>query len=250
MTLLDQWLVERVRTMTATDPYRPPNAEERDRATAALVDLAAGGEPDLGDLGLRVTRGADDVTGRAFALLTDTPGTERAWGAVLLDEDPTRTVVEVPHPGSDRLTARLGLELFRAAPGCALLVAGTRRTVHDAAHRTDSMFHHFAQTLAAPEIQLHGFANDSAQDTDAVVSPGAGRRCPAHDALEQALTQHGFRTRHHENLAGRTNVQGIAAAERGTPFLHLELAPLLRVDQGNRARVVDALARTWHQHRH
>jgi hypothetical protein len=249
VTLLEQWLVDRVRTMSTTHRYRPPDAEERDRATAALTCLATGGEPDLDGLDLRVTRGAD-VTGRAFALLTDAPGTERAWGAVVLDEDATRTVVEVPHPGSDRLTARLGLELFRAAPGCALIVAGTRRTVHDAAHRTDSMFHHFAQTLAAPEIQLHGFANDSAPDTDAVVSPGAGRRGPAHEAVEEALAQHGFRTRHHENLAGRTNVQGIAAAERGTPFLHLELAPLLRVDQGNRDRVVDALARTWHQHRH
>jgi len=248
--LLDRWLLDRVRAMAATDPYRPPTGDERGRAAAALVAIGAGNEPDLTGLGLRLTRGVDDATGRAFALLTDEPGTERAWGAALLDASPPSTVVEVPHPGSDRLTARMGLELFRAAPGSALLVAGTRRTVHDAAHRTDSMFHAFAQSLATQEVQLHGFAQDSARDTDAVVSPGSGHPRPPHRELEEALTQHGFRTRHHENLAGRTNVQGIAAAERGTPFLHLELAPLLRLDPGNRARVVAALARTWHQQRH
>jgi hypothetical protein len=206
--------------------------------------ILAGDVPDLDGLGLT----------HAHPLLADQPGTERAWGAFVLDTRPS-AVVEVPHPASDRYTTRLGLELYEAMPAAALLIAGAHRDAAngaaDVAHRTDSLFHAVATTLGtAPEIQLHGFATASAPDTDVVISAGAGTWRPAHDALADALTRQGFRVAHHEHLSGRTNVQGIAAAERGTPFLHLELAPLLRADPGHRAAVVASVARTWHQPRH
>jgi hypothetical protein len=236
---LDQWLVDRVRAMSPRDPYRPPRPEERTRAVAALKAVLAGEAPDLTGLPLRLTQNT---------LLTDSaPG----WGALAL-RTATTLLVEVPHPGSDRLTARLGLDLFHAVPTAALLVAGAHRKATggaaDVAHRTDSLFHAFAQTLATAEIQLHGFASASAPDTDVVLSPGAGTATTTHHALEKALTAQGFRVRHHEHLAGRTNVQGIAAAGRGTPFLHLELAPAVR--RHRRHTLVKAIADTWHQEGH
>jgi hypothetical protein len=233
------WLVEWVRAMSATDPYRPPTTEERADAVAALQAVLAGHQP-------RVPDGLQLAVHDGFTLLT-----AGFWGAIAL-RNVIDLVIEVPHPGSDRLTARLGHDLFHAIPTAALLIAGTHRkaadNAADVAHRTDSLFHTFAQTLATTEIQLHGFAQASAPDTDAVISPGAGDATERHDALEKTLTRQGFRVRHHEHLAGRTNVQGIAAAARGAPFLHLELAPPLRLH--HRDAVVKAVADTWHQQGH
>lgn len=236
--MLQRWLVDHVRAMAADAPYRPPTPEERNDAVAVLR-AALAGEPHRPN-SLRMTPGTDDVGG-PFTMLTDT---RHGWGTVLLRET-SDLVIEVPHPGSDRLTARLGLELFHAVPSAALLVAGAHRNAADnaadVAHRTDSLFHAFAQTLALPEIQLHGFAAATAPDTDVVVSSGAGEQAELHRLVEKALRQHGFRVGHHERLAGRTNVQGIAAAAQGRPFLHLELAPLLRIHR--RGAVVDAVTK-------
>jgi hypothetical protein len=240
--------------------YRPPTPDERTRAVAALKALLAGQEPDLDALPLGLTHGVDRAR-RPYALLSDAPTARlhtalRAgprfqanhngpgWGAIAVRESPT-VVIEVPHPGSDRFTARLGLDLFDALPSAALIVAGIHRRHADVAHLPDSLFHAYAQTLATTEIQLHGFAETSAPDTDAVVSPGAGNVTDLHRGLEKALTRQGFRVRHHEHLSGRTNTQGIAAAARDTPFLHLELAPVVRLE--HRDRVVKAVVDAWHQ---
>ncbi|MBB4907551.1 hypothetical protein [Actinophytocola algeriensis] len=232
--MLQRWLVDHVRTMVADTPYRPPTPGERTEAIAALRAVLAGESNDP-----RATSGVDDAGG-PFTMLE---ATEHGWGTVIL-RPVSDVVIEVPHPGSDRFTARLGLELFHTIPSAALLVAGAHRragdSAADVAHRTDSLFHAYAQTLALPEIQLHGFAADTAPDTDAVVSPGAGEQGELHRRVEKALRQHGFRVGHHERLAGRTNVQGIAAAAERRPFLHLELAPLLRI---HRDVVVDAVAK-------
>jgi hypothetical protein len=238
LSVLSQWLVDRVRAMSADGPYRPPTDDERAAAVAVLVDVLAGGPGG--------ERGADEVTGRPFTMVV----AASHWGVAVV-QGPPELVIEVPHPGSDRLTSRLGLELFRAFPTAALLVAGAHRNAADGAadvaHRADSLFHAYAQALAVPELQVHGFAATSAPDTDAVISPGAGQPTDWHRAMEKSLTQHGFRVRHHEHLAGRTNVQGIAAASAGRPFLHLELAPLVRREC--RDLVVDAASSAWHQHR-
>lgn len=238
--MVQRWLVDHVRAMAADGPYRPPTPVERTEAVAVLCAVLADEPPHLDGLPLRVLPGTDDAD-RPFTLLTDTAS---GWGSALLRRAPD-LLIEVPHPGADRLTARLGLELFHAIPTAALLVAGAHRNAADSAadvaHRTDSLFHAFAQTFALPEVQLHGFAADTAPDTDAVVSPGAGEQVELHRRTEKALRQHGFRVGHHERLAGRTNVQGIAAAARGRPFLHLELSPLLRIH--HRDAVVDAIAK-------
>lgn len=238
--MVQRWLVDRLRAMAADGPYRPPTPEERAEAVVVLRAVLADDPPHLAGTPLRISTAADD-TGLPFTMLTDTAS---GWGTVLLRRAP-ELLIEVPHPGSDRLTARMGLELFQAIPTAALLVAGAHRNAADGAadvaHRTDSLFHAFAQTLALPEIQLHGFAADTAPDTDAVVSPGAGEQRELHRQTEKALRQHGFRVCHHERLAGRTNVQGIAAAARGRIFLHLELAPLVRIH--HRGAVVDAIAK-------
>lgn len=214
--------------------YRAPTAGERVKAVAVLRAVLAGRRPALLD-GLRVS------TEDGCTLLTG-----GQWGTLALPESP-ELLVEVPHPGSDRCTTRLGRELRQAIPTAALLVAGTHRRTADVAHRTDSVFHAWAQALALPEIQLHGFATASAPGTDAILSPGAGNRTHLHEGLREALNHHGFRVRHHEHLAGRTNAQGLAAAARGTPFLHLELAPAVRLHHRN--RVVEAVTHAWHERR-
>ena len=217
--------------------YRRPTPEEQARAVAALRALLAGHEPDLTGVPLRVSHEY------SATLLTGDPG----WGTIAVRGTPT-LLVEVPHPGSDRFTARLGRDLFDAIPGAALLVAGVRRRHADVAHDPDCLFHAFAQTLAVPELQVHGFRTASAPDTDAVLTAGAGRPTDLHQRLSATLERQGLRVRHHAHLAGRTNVQGIAAAARGIPFLHLELAPLVR--SHHRGRVVEAVTDAWHQQGH
>jgi hypothetical protein len=222
----------------------------------ALEALLAGQAPDLATLPLNVTHGLD-LAQRPFTVLSDVPcpmvpttwhaDTTPGWGTVAIRESPT-VVIEVPHPGSDRFTARLGLDLFDALPDAAILIAGTHRRYADVAHLPDSLFHAYAQTLATTEIQLHGFAETSAPNTDVVISPGAGNPTDLHRAMEKAMTRQGFRVKHHEHLAGRTNAQGIAAARRGTPFLHLELSPVLRLN--HRDRVLEAITDTWHEQGH
>lgn len=252
---LRTWLTGRVAAMSPADPYRPPTPDEREAGGAGLRALLAGSPNGaLAELGFAVSAGVD-ATGRPYTLADGEAGTERVWGSVVLDgPDPPRRVIAVPHPKADRLTAWLGLALFRAAPGSALLLAGTHRAASggaaDVAHRTDSMFHVFAGVLAehAPaELQPHGYAATTLPGLDAVVSPGVAAVTGAHVALRDALAARGFRVRPEWTgpLDGSTNVQGAAAAARGTAFLHLELAPALRTDPVPRAAVVEAVARTW-----
>ena len=235
------WLVGHLRAMAAK--YRTPTPRERAGAVTVLRAVLTRETPATDGLPLRVSPAEDD-SGRPFTLLT---ATAHGWGSVLLRTG-SDLLIEVPHPGSDRLTARLGLELFHAIPTAALLVAGAHRNQADVAHRTDSLFHVFAQTLALPELQLHGFATETAPGIDAVVSAGAGEQGELHRQVEKALIQQGFRVGHHERLAGRTNAQGIAAAASGRTFLHLELAPLLR--DRLRHLVVDAVTEAVTDTRH
>jgi hypothetical protein len=247
---LGTWLLDRLRAMSPDDPYRPPSPAERDAGAAGLRAVLAGEHaPGLAGLGFTV------ADGRGCTVIAGETGTDRAWGAVVVDgSGPPRRVIAVPHPIADRLTAAVGLALFQAAPGSALLLAGTHRRASggaaDVAHRTDSMFHVFAGVLAehAPvEVQPHGYAVATLPEFDVVVSPGAAELTGAHPALRDALSAKGFRVRPGWTglLDGASNVQGVAAAARGTAFLHLELAPRARTDPAARAEVVDAVAGTW-----
>ncbi|HEY0447643.1 hypothetical protein [Actinophytocola sp.] len=255
---LREWLSARLTAMRAGAAYRPPLPAELDAGVLGLEAVLAGAPADsLAALGFTVSSGVDETTGRPYTLVADEVDTERAWGAVVLPTGRPTLVIEVPHPRSDRRTARLGLELFHAVPGSALLVAGAHRTAGggaaDVAHRTDSMFHVWAGVLGtrAPEVQLHGYAAASLPAFDAVTSASGGVATAAHVAARDALAARGFRVCAGwwlgtcGRLEGTTNVQGIAAAGRGSPFLHLELAPGPRTDPAGRAAVVAAIAESW-----
>ena len=236
---LAQWITGRVQAMHAAAAYHPPAARDLAAGAEALRALLADGNPVL-PRGFRLLTGRD-AGGECTGI------TAGSWGTIVVRPGTPRLLVEVPHPRHDWLTDRLGHALFRAVPGAALLLAGAHRhaggRAADVAHRTDSLFHAFAQTLAVPEIQLHGFAAATAPAVDAVVSAGAGTRSGLHTEAAAALTDLGLRVGEHHLLAGRTNVQGIAAAEAGRPFLHLELAPRARNEHGS--AVVEALAAAW-----
>jgi hypothetical protein len=101
-------------------------------------------------LSMDVTAGTDPATDRRYSLATSRVDTDRSSGLLAIDLTlpPPQVVVEVPHPGSDRHTERLGLALFRALPRAALLIAGAHRRAAqgaaDVAHQSDSMFHALA----------------------------------------------------------------------------------------------------------
>jgi hypothetical protein len=236
------WPDGRITVLRPDGPYRAPTGQERADAVAGLVAVLDG-RPAEKSGRFTVTRE------NGYTLLAESA---HGWGSVVLGGGPLRQVVEVPHPVADRLTGRLGLELFLAMPGSALLVAGAHRSAGggaaDVAHRADSVFHAFACVLAARagvEVQVHGFADERLPGADAVVSPGAGQAGERHLALRDALTGRGFTVGSGAELAGRTNVQGVAAAARGSAFLHLELSRTPRADPGRRAEVVAAVASTW-----
>lgn len=234
----------------ADDPYRPPSPARRRDLLAALRALAAG-KPAKAD-GFTMRTGVDEETGRRFALAVQPPG-ERAWGWYLIDRSaPPRLVIEVPHPNSDLHTEEIGMALFQAVPGSVLLVAGTHRRAAggagDVAHRTDSMFQAVAVDLAArglPQIQLHGFHDDNLPDVDVVVSPGAGDPGSLVRRVADELDHRVCRAWRDDcgDLEGKTNVQGRDAAQRGTPFVHVEISRSVRDDREARSALVRALAR-------
>jgi hypothetical protein len=244
-------------------PYRQPTPSERDRATAA-VDLLSSATTATANataetfavLGMTVAAGFDVPAGRRYALAASQFDSDRSWGllAVVLTDAPPEFLVEVPHPGSDRNTERLGLALFRQLPRAALLVAGAHRSAAggaaDVAHQPDSMFHALATHLAergATQLQLHGFHDDSLADHAIVISAGAGPPDRRIEETAETLVDAGFDVcraweRRCGNLEGRTNAQGRAAAMRGYPFLHLEINRSTRDDAERSAALVHALA--------
>ena len=245
-------------------PYRHPTPAERDRAIAAVDRLLAGDTTAataelLAPLDMDLTTSTDPATGRRCALAASRPRTDRSWGLLAVDLTglPPGVVVEVPHPGSDRLTEQLGLALFRALPHSALLIAGAHRDAAggtaDVAHQTESMFHALAVHLAdrgAAQLQLHGFDDDSLTEHEIVISAGAGVPDRRIEQAAAAIAAAGFDvcstwTQRCGSLEGRTNVQGRAAAARGQPFLHLEVNRSTRDDPDRRAAITSALASTY-----
>ncbi|MBP2323392.1 hypothetical protein JOF56_003777 [Kibdelosporangium banguiense] len=251
-------------TLRPEAPYRPPTASERRDVVAALSPLFGESsridrshEADaLRPLGFTPTMGTDPATGREYALVVNERGTERAWGFYLVDlSRPVRLAVEVPHPNFDLGTERIGLALFRAVPGAALLVAGTHRRAErgagDVAHRTDSAFHAVATDLAerdVPQVQLHGFHDDSLPDTDVVISPGAGKAGEMIRRIAAGIDDRGLKTcrsweRDCGRLEGTSNEQGKVAAEQESVFVHLEMNRSVRDDERQWGDLVRAVAR-------
>ncbi|MGC4848994.1 hypothetical protein ACLQ3F_17255 [Micromonospora sp. DT15] len=247
--------------LSRDNPYRDPDTEERATARRAARSLVT--EPNaandldqvFGDLGFRAHHGTDPVTDRPFALYLADGSDDRSWGAVLVDRGTApRTVIEVPHPGFDINTEKLGLAVHRKTPGSVLLVAGAHRQAADSdadvAHNDRSLFHTLATEFARndlDQIQLHGFADRNLPTSDAVVSTGSAPVTPVARRIADGLSGAGLNAcrawvRKCGQLEGKTNQQGRAAAELEAVFVHLELSWSVRRDAEARGRVADVLA--------
>ena len=110
------------------------------------------------------------------------------------------------------------------------------------------MFHALANHLAghgASQLQLHGFHDDSLANHDIVISAGAGTPDRRTKQMADALTNADFDvclawTEHCGSLEGRSNAQGLAAADR-YPFLHLEINRSTREDPERTATLIHTL---------
>jgi hypothetical protein len=258
-------LVERASQFAAAlrsdAPYRPPTVREGETALAGLIPLLTGGKDTqsemqtLTPLGFTLTSGTDSATGRRFTMAASQPGDERGWGLFLGDYGAqTRQVIEVPHPNFDLDTEMLGVQLYRALPGSAVLIAGAHRRAAngaaDVAHNANSLFNLVATALAhqgLPQIQLHGFDDSSLPGTGVVVSGGSTPHTQLHEHIADHVEAGGMVVcrawqQSCGNLEGTTNVQGQAADSMGTVFAHIESDGSIRMDPQLRDRVVTALA--------
>ncbi len=258
---LDTRLAQLVDRLDPGGRYRDPTPDEGRQAIRATDQLLTGNPATalFDQLGLDTSVAVDAATNRRYALAASRPQTSRAWGLLVIDltARPLDLLLEVPHPVADQDTEQIGLALFRAIPGAALLVAGAHRRAAagaaDVAHQTQSLFHTLATHLASrglAQLQLHGFDDDSLPDHQIVVSAGAGQ--PDHNAEQLAahLTGAGFdvcRTwsRRCGSLEGRSNTQGLAAAQHGYPFIHLEVDHSTRASSDLRATLIDTIAATY-----
>lgn len=255
---LEQRVVTFAGALSPSAPYRAPSSRERDTALAGLMPLLDGtatSADGLRPLGFTVDSGVDEVSGRPFVLATTQPGTEQGWGMYIADRSTApRLVIEVPHPNADLDTEALGIELYRRTPGAVVLIAGAHRRAAgeqaDVAHHTDALFHAVATGFAQrglPQVQLHGFDEQSLPGTDVVVStgqarPGAAARRVADRAGAAGLATCRGWDDECGKLEGTRNVQGKAAAEHGFVFLHIEVTGRLRESVASRAELVRALA--------
>ncbi|MFJ5269825.1 hypothetical protein [Streptomyces sp. NPDC088358] len=249
--------------------YRQPGRGDR-TAIAQGVGLLVDGhraqaERLLSERDFTVRTVLDRVSGRRYAEVadrTDDAVTPRGWGRVYIDLDHTpRFSIQVPHPVFDEGTEQLGVRVLRDSPGGILVMAGAHRKAGvgnsaDVAHRRDTVFYAICAELVRrgmPGVQLHGFASSTAPDYDAVASTGAGSAGRS-DArrLARALGTHGFhvcsawvRTC---PVEGSTNMEGRAADAADVPFLHVELAPEVRLNGSAAERAAGALSeitRRW-----
>lgn len=245
-----------VSTLREDARYRPPDDRERELLAGVVDRLARHGRDalpgvaeEIAALGYTTRTGTDPSTGRDLALLVNQPDTERGWGMYVVDlTRPATVVVEVPHPAFDLRTEEIGVDLFDRDAGAVLAVAGTHRRAAggagDVAHRADSMFQSVTDALAArdlPQVQLHGFDDASLPGMDVVLSSGVTGTNPALPGVADRLTDAGLKVCEAwltdcGELEGRRNQQGIAAAARGTTFVHVELSRTVREDAGRTAR--------------
>lgn len=267
-------LEERVARFTADfgerGGYRIPTRAERLVLTQSVA-LVLDGDQDaararLADIDFTLRTVTDAASGRRYAEVADAVGesgsANRGWGRVYVDlSSPPRWSVQVPHPVADARTEVLGTRVLRGAPGGVLVLAGAHRNAAedgaaDVAHRDDSVFHAVVDELTRrglPGVQLHGFANESFPDQDAVISTGVGEAAVA-DArrLTEELRRAGLRVcpayGARCKLAGTENEQGRLAADKKVRFLHVELNKTVRSDDAaldRTAASLTALTNRW-----
>lgn len=229
--------------------YRLPSEsdmEDMRRGVAALVSgVDVGGDASLALAGYVVRRVTEKTTGRQLALLVDV----RSHGArglyVLAVGRRPWLVVEVPHPVSDMDTDHLGSTIFRDAGASGLFVAGALRSADDGkadvAHEPMSIFEAVQDGLIAAAtpppliVQVHGFADDSLDGVDAVVSTGSAQSSAPAVAAGHEMAAAGFATclawtSKCGALEGFTNVQSQTARAAGADFIHVELGHAVRAD--------------------
>ncbi|MFD8008709.1 hypothetical protein [Streptomyces sp. NPDC058955] len=269
---VDRRIVDYARQAAERAPYTPPSAAERKRLALGVGRLLDGDRPGaervLAGVGFRVTRLTDAVSGRRYdEVAARGQGPEARWGRLYVSADAElRWSVQVPHPVADRDTETLGAHLLEGTPHGAVVLAGAHRTAGrgdaaDVAHRTDSAFHAIVVELQkrdVPGIQVHGFAQTPGRPYDAILSTGAARTASRDAAtLADLMGSRDLRVCRAWSapcpLEGATNAQGKSAHRRGTPFLHVELAPRARADTPKADRTRAALSTflsTWSGTRH
>ncbi|MFB6522371.1 hypothetical protein [Streptomyces sp. NPDC056401] len=266
---LEERVTEFTRGFGERGGYRIPTADERRTVTRGVALLLDGDQEGarkrLAEVDFTVQSFTDTASGRHFAEVADAAGSpgpgNRGWGRVYvaLGAKPSWSV-QVPHPIADQETERLGARVLRGAPGGVMVLAGAHRTAGegdsaDVAHRTDSVFHQVIEELTKrrlPGVQLHGFANESFPEFDAVVSTGAGDRAISEaKTLSTALTEEGLEVcrayARKCKLSGTSNEQGQTAADENLRFLHIELARAIRTDNNRITDVTKAIT-TLTQH--
>lgn len=240
-------------------PYSAPDEEERAQLAEGVGRLLEGdareAERLLAPIGLGVTRLTDTATGRRYDEIAATGEESASWGRLYVTADSRlRWNAQVPHPVADRDTEALGVRLLEDVPGGALVLAGAHRRAGpgdaaDVAHREDSAFHTVVvelQQRGVPGVQLHGFAESTA-DHDAVVSTGAAESAPEEvSALADRMEADGLRVCRGWSarcpLEGKRNVQGRSAQREHATFVHLELAPSARGDGRDAEEAADAVS--------
>ncbi|MFC0429872.1 hypothetical protein [Kutzneria buriramensis] len=246
--------------LSADAPYRPPTVREGKDALSGLIPLLTGGKntqsyvQTLTPLGFTLTDGRDTVSGRHFLLAATEPDVERGWGMYIADYGVApRRVIEVPHPNFDLDTEQVGVQLYQALPGSAVLIAGAHRRaaggLADVAHNANSLFNLVADALARkglPQVQLHGYEDRSLPGTGVVVSAGATEHTSLHEQIADRVAAGGTvvcRAWREScgNLEGTTNVQGQDADSIGAVFAHIESDSEIRSDPALRAQLVAAL---------
>jgi hypothetical protein len=246
-----------------SEAYAVPSRAEARRLAAAAQHAQADRLEEaarlLEPLGYQVVR-LTTPDARRYVVLEESVGPDgtvaRHWGLYVLDANfGTNLLVEVAHPIHDIDSHRVAVELFEAARGRALLVAGAHRHANadagsDVAHTSDSVFESVHTALLRPDtvvIQLHGFARERHPDLgDIVISGGVSPPPPLVTALAESLRPTAdvclYERDRCRALAGTVNVQGHSTRAAGATFVHVELARPLRSDDGPRQAVVRQMA--------
>lgn len=251
-------------TIVETQPYRDPTSGEIDTFLDGMAKVMAGrSDHGLGTLGFTVTTGFEAETKRPYALIVNEYGTERAWGAYLIDmSQQVNSLIEIPHPVADAQTQYIGLDMWRGNPGSILMVAGAHRLADggqaDVCDFTTNMFYavgvYFAD-FGVSQVQPHGFADASAPQFDVIVSSGASNSTTLDYRIADALEDNGFRVGRSWDgsatvLLGTTNTLGVAARASGDVFVHVEINNTIRSSQALRQQFADIMSTVGYHDTH
>ena len=246
--------------------YRPPSEADRrsmELAFRAMLrgDLTGAITPAT-EVGYDVVPYVDLPTGRELLLLhepTTERGAGRGWGLFAhAAGQGSNAAIEAPHPVNDAHTEFVAVQAFRASFASDLFVAGAHRHANpfggaDVAHQPVSVFetiHRVAIERPGVVFQPHGFESRGARRSwDAVVSTGQLPPDELAETVARRLRRMGLRAVLFDGeacrvLGGTRNVQGRSTRERGSRFLHLELAHRVRADVEMATAVARAVAET------